>query len=295
MEISLPGNKTYVAAISGGVDSMVLLDQLIKYRKSNNWVIIVAHIDHGIRPDSGLDRELVEKVAKENDLIFETISLNLDSEASEDQARAKRYEFLESLVSKYKASSIITAHHQDDLLETAILNIVRGTGRKGLTSLISNENRLRPLIGYPKSDLIDYATKNKISWREDSTNSDPKYLRNYIRLNIMPKFDASARLKLLSVINRLSVINAELDEGLSNLIIDHSADHKLDRLWFTLLSHNLAREVLATWLRQNNLAAFNRLTLERLVVSAKVAKVGSHLPVYGGHDLIINKSTLSLS
>jgi tRNA(Ile)-lysidine synthetase-like protein len=295
MEIDLPGSKTYVAAISGGVDSMVLLDLLIKNRELNNWQIIVAHINHGIRHDSLEDQQLVEKTAHENGLMFESTSLNLAANASESLARTKRYEFLESLVSKYKADAIITAHHQDDLIETAIINLIRGTGRKGLSPLINNKTRLRPLINYSKPDLINYAKGNKINWREDSTNSDPSYLRNYIRLNILPGLDASARLKFVSVIHSMSTINAELDAGLSDLTKCHMQSNELDRNWFTLLPHNLAREVLASWLRANNLASFNRLTLERLVVSAKVARARALCPIYSNRYLIINKTTLSLS
>lgn len=295
MEITLPNSKKYIAAISGGVDSMVLLNLLARHKDKNNWEIIVAHVDHGIRHDSLLDKELVEKTANLSGLKYESISLGLNQEASEDLARTKRYQFLEMLAAKHQADAVITAHHQDDLLETAILNIVRGTGRKGLTSLINNDRRLRPLINYSKAEIIDYAKSNSVMWREDSTNTDPRYLRNYIRLNIMPRLNTSARSKLINILNDMSGINIELDKELSDLISRQSKPNELDRIWFSLLPHALAREVLATWLRQNQLAGFNKLTLERLVVSAKVARVKQSFPIYSDKYLIINKSTLSLS
>lgn len=291
----LAKDKTYVVAVSGGVDSMVLLDLIIKNHLTNNWQVIVAHIDHGIRSNSENDKRLVEKVTGQSGLAFESIRLNLGEGASEELARSKRYEFLNELVDRYKADAIITAHHEDDLIETAIVNIIRGTGRKGLTSLMNNDKRLRPLISYPKKDILDYAKNNNVIWREDSTNADQKYLRNYIRIKVVPKFDASARSKFISILNKMSDINAELDQELISLISHQSKSNEIDKVWFSLLSHALAREVLATWLRQNHLAGFNKLTLERLVVSAKVARVKQSFPIYSDKYLIINKSTLSLS
>ncbi len=290
----MPSNQTYIAAISGGVDSMVLLDLLIGKAEKCNWQIIVAHVDHGIRSDSLLDKQLVEQVANNHNLLFETTRLSLGPGSSEELARQQRYRFLEELASKYHASAIVTAHHQDDLIETAIINLIRGTGRKGLTSLIDNDSRLRPLIHYTKADIINYARQRSISWREDSSNTDESYLRNYIRRNIMPRIDASARSKLVGILNELSRINRQLDAILAEIINQQTVANELDRAWFKLLPHRTALEVMASWLRQNNLAGFSKLTLERLVVSAKVARVKQSFPIYNNQYLFINKSTLSL-
>lgn len=293
MEVNLPEHQTYIVAVSGGVDSMVLLDLIIKSHK--DWQIVVAHVDHGIRPDSHEDRELVKKIADANHLIFETTELKLGPKASENLAREKRYEFLNVLKNKYQAAAIVTAHQQDDLLETAILNIIRGTGRRGLTAIMDSQDRLRPLLTYPKADIKKFATDHNIPWREDSTNQDVHYLRNYIRLKIMPRFNTSARLKLLDIINKTKTINDELDQSLGELIKHQAVTNELDRAWFSGLSHALAKEVMATWLRFNNLNSFSSLTLERLVVSAKVAKVGQSFPVFSGNYLVINNNSLSLS
>ncbi|HET8991944.1 MAG TPA: tRNA lysidine(34) synthetase TilS [Candidatus Saccharimonadales bacterium] len=294
MEISLPKDKTYIVAISGGVDSMVLLDLLVDAHHANNWNLVIAHVDHGIRSDSGQDKDLVATVAKKHNLVFEFTQLSLGEATSEQVARVKRYEFLDRLARDYKASAIVTAHHEDDLIETAIINIIRGTGRKGLTSLVNNPHRLRPLISYSKADIISYARKANLVWREDTTNADQKYLRNYIRINIIPKLNDSARSKFVAILNNMSILNLELDDILDKLI-KQQPDNQLDKLWFSLLPNAVAKEVLAAWFRHNNLAGFNKLTLERLVVSAKVARVKQRFPIYSGTYLIINKSTLSLS
>ena len=102
----------FIVAVSGGVDSVVLLDKLVKIGKSQ---LIVTHFDHGIRPDSADDAKFVAGLAKKYDLVFETGGLELGANASEDLARQKRYAFLRTIANKYDAQ-IVTAHHMDDFL-----------------------------------------------------------------------------------------------------------------------------------------------------------------------------------
>ena len=119
---------TYIVAVSGGVDSIVLLDLLANQEKAK---LIVAHFDHGIRNDSRDDRMFVQDLAVRYELPFVYDVGNLGQGASEAKAREARYTFLRGVRQAAGARSIITAHHEDDVLETAILNIMRGTGRKG--------------------------------------------------------------------------------------------------------------------------------------------------------------------
>src|SRR5689334_19288064 len=117
----------YVLAVSGGVDSMVLLHAL---QGRPGVKLVVAHYDHGIRPDSHEDRHLVQVVAAQHGLPFEYEEDWLGWGTSEETAREARYNFLERTRQRHKSDAIITAHHQDDVLETAIINLLRGTGRK---------------------------------------------------------------------------------------------------------------------------------------------------------------------
>ena len=142
LNIEIPTGK-YVVAVSGGVDSMVLLDILAKQEDLN---LVIAHFDHGIRPDSAKDETLVAKVAKRHGLVFTSKKVALGSNASEALARDARYRFLKTVVKDNHAKALITAHHQNDQIETAVFNLLRGTGRKGLGSLQSTELVLRPLI-----------------------------------------------------------------------------------------------------------------------------------------------------
>src|SRR5437868_2321087 len=144
----VPGR--YVLAVSGGVDSMVLLDLLAKQTELE---LIVAHFNHGIRPDSAKDEELVAKVAKRLKRSFEAGQGKLSGHTSEEKARDARYKFLKAVTSKYSAVAIVTAHHQDDMIETVILNLLRGTGYRGFTAISNNDEVIRPLLGYAKKEI----------------------------------------------------------------------------------------------------------------------------------------------
>lgn len=286
--LSSPG--TYVVAVSGGVDSMVLLDLLARQK---DYDLIVAHVDHGIRPDSAEDRRLVGQVAQALNVPFEYYEAGLDSEASEDTARKVRYDFLFDTARRHGAHAVVTAHHQDDVLETAVINIMRGTNRKGLTSLASREGVERPLLDMPKRDIIMYAEDKGLEWHEDSTNFDTDYLRNYARHELLPRFDTADRARLLQIISGLRTTNSELDELLGRQLAEQ-AGGELNRGWFAALPHTVARETMAAWLRGNGLRDFDAKALERLVVAAKTAEAGKTFDVLHGAKLAVGPRHLAL-
>lgn len=279
----------YVVAVSGGVDSIVLLDLL---SKKPGLGLVVAHYNHGIREDSSHDLIHVQQVAKKYGLEFFAEAGKLGPNADEALARTKRYEFLNSIKEKTNSKAIITAHHQDDLLETAVINLLRGTNRRGLSSMYSKEI-IRPLLNYPKQDLVTYATTHKLSWREDSTNQDTKYLRNYIRLEIMPKFSAKERNNLLNIIEDSHGSNEQIDNILSSLVADNSKDGKLSRSWFISLPHNIAKEVMSSWLRQQAIN-FDKSVIESLVIAAKTLDSGKSRDIDKGHILRVQGDYLAL-
>jgi tRNA(Ile)-lysidine synthase len=302
---------TYVVAVSGGVDSMALLDMLTKQgqraegRGQRNaaaspfalrpspWRLIVAHYDHGIRADSKLDRQLVQETAKKYGLPFVYDEGKLGKEASEAQARQARYKFLRHVRETSKARAIITAHHQDDALETAIINWLRGTGRRGYTALRNDGSLKRPLLNIPKQELINYARRNHLKWREDSTNQDPAYVRNFIRLKLMPQLTAGQRSNLVKAIEELRGLNERIDHRLINFLHTQPIRQHIDRHWFIMLPHDVALEVLAMWLRLHD-CAFDTKTLNRLAVAAKTFKPGQQADVDRQHILKIESVYLAL-
>ncbi len=284
-----PGH--YVVAVSGGVDSVALLDLLIKQAPSSK--LVVAHFDHGIREDSGLDRHHVQELAAHHRLPFVFHEGRLGPKASEATARTARYDFLHKVRLAAAAHAVITAHHQDDLIETVMLNLIRGTGRRGVTSLKSTDTVVRPLLHVPKAQLMAYAQANGLKWREDPSNHDTRFTRNYIRHNLLPHLSDTQRQFLLDQVTKLHKLNDEIDSELVSVLHLRPKINALDRRWFTGLPHSVAKEVIAGWLNQLGIG-YDSKTLERLVRAAKVFRPGSQTDVTGSWVLRIGKEVATL-
>ena len=286
MKIDMPAGS-YVVAVSGGVDSMVLLDLL---RLHPGVRLTVAHFDHGIREDSAEDRLLVQRQAKRYKMPFVYDMGRLGADTSEAQARGARYAFLRTVQETSQANALLTAHHQDDVLETVIINLLRGTGRKGLSSLTNGEGIIRPLLNVPKSEILDYARRHGLIWREDSTNASDNYLRNRVRHNILPEWNAEQKKKLLAINLHMREVNKEVDQ-----ILEPEVQGDLDREWFVSLPHDVAREVIAAWLRLNSIGDFDRSTLERLTIAGKVADAGKSIDIVNGYKMQVSPGFLALT
>lgn len=291
MRVSV-GAGTYVVAVSGGVDSMVLLDLL---RQRPGMKLVVAHYDHGMRADSAKDRKLVQAVAKKHGLSFVHEAGKLGAKTSEARARTARYGFLNRVKEASGAKAIITAHHEDDALETAILNLLRGSGRKGLTALKTTDELIRPLLSYSKERIRDYAENQALLWREDPSNCDTKYLRNYVRANILSKFPAGKRAQLIILLDQMRGINNELDNQLAAMLHVQPAVDKLDRAWFIQLPHSVAKELVHAWLIRHNIRNVNKKTIERLIVAMKTGKLGQKIDVDHKYILKISRNRLALA
>ncbi len=204
----------YVVAVSGGVDSMVLVDML---RRLPGLDLVVAHADHGQRADSPQDEQLVAGYCHTYNLTFVSEKLSLPSGVSEALARTARWDFLRRCSKDNNARAIMTAHHQDDLIETAIITLSRGTGWRGLAPFIKSTSILQPLLKYTKNDIIAYARRHNIVWREDSTNADEHYLRNYVRHTVIPTSDQKSndwRETFLQRIRKQQEVRIKINEQL---------------------------------------------------------------------------------
>ena len=180
----------FLLAISGGVDSMVLLDLFSK----TNFKYAIAHCNFGLRDnESDIDADFVHSVAKEKKQKFFTKKFNTVKYAKEHKlslqmaARELRYDWFKKLKEEHGFCLIATAHHQDDSVETLLINLIRGTGFSGLHGIQElSLDIIRPLLSFCKKDIYLYAKKHSIKYREDSSNSDDKYVRNKIRNKIIP-------------------------------------------------------------------------------------------------------------
>jgi tRNA(Ile)-lysidine synthetase-like protein len=279
--------KAYVVAVSGGVDSVALLDMFVKKQPAGTD-IIVAHVDHGIREDSSKDADLVRGLAKNYGLPFESTSLKLGAEASEALARQERYIFLRQCCKKHNAQ-LVTAHHQDDVLETMLINLIRGTGWRGLVSLDSEEI-LRPLLSTPKSELIAYAKEHSLQWREDSTNSNQRYLRNYVRLNLLPRMhskDSETAAKLLAVNQRVMELKKDIATELQNILAESNKEVSTHHL--IMWPEAVAREILYSVLTKLDPNWHpSKLQLQRALHFVKSARIGQQI-VISKHLKLIRK------
>lgn len=248
----------YVVAVSGGVDSMVLLDMMIRAGERD---LIVAHFDHGIRADSFEDAELVKNAAQGYGVPFAMRREKLGRGASEAHARERRYRFLRGLATKHNAR-IVTAHHLDDLVETVAINMTRGTGWRGLAVLDSD--CLRPLLDMDKQTLIAYAKRYGIAWREDSTNQSDAYLRNRIRKKASDISDDTKR-QLRALHARQRELKGHVSAEVRSLV---GSGPKYERYFFTHVPAAVAVECL----RDITDGKLTRPQLVRALHAIKVAK-----------------------
>ena len=189
----LKSEDTIVIGVSGGPDSMCLFHVLKSYQDKLNLKIICAHVNHGLRKESDEEAIFVKKCCKKYNYIFEYMKIEnyVNNKFSEQEAREKRYGFFIDLVKKYNAKYLMTAHHGDDLIETIMMRIVRGSNLKGyvgipLITKSHNYKLVRPFIYCTKDELQEYVLNNKIKYVIDKTNSDDKYTRNRYRKHLLP-------------------------------------------------------------------------------------------------------------
>lgn len=219
-------NSTIVIACSGGPDSMCLLNLLISIRNKKELNLIVAHVNHKIRKESDNEALLVKKFCEENRVIFEYKELNeyKNNKFSEEDAHKKRYAFFREIIKKYNAKYLVTAHHGDDLIETILMRISRGSNLSGYVGIKSvSENKdyitLRPLLFVSKDEIIQYNKEHSIDYVIDESNNSLDYTRNRYRHVVLPflkKEDKNIHLKYLKFSKELE----EADEFINNYIYD---------------------------------------------------------------------------
>lgn len=264
----------YLVAVSGGVDSVVLLKKLVSESKHE---IVVAHFDHGIRPESDADARFVEGLAKQYGFMFETSREELGAEASEATARERRYIFLRDMATKHKAT-IATAHHGDDLIETIAINLIRGTGWRGLAVLDTLDIE-RPLLKLTKYDIYQYALKHDLEWVEDETNASDAYLRNRVRRQLGALIDAADKKAIWELWQQQLKLKHDITIEEDTLLGEGST---YSRYLFTHIDTIVATELLRAITKRG----ITRPQAERALYSIKTAKPGSISEVGAGIRLV---------
>jgi len=188
--LEVPEGAKVLVALSGGVDSMVLLHLCM----DAGLEVVVAHVNYKLRgEDSDSDAALAQRVCADNNLPFYSKNaegLSGDKGSFQDKARQFRYDWFSRIMREENARFLMTAHHLDDRVETLFMNLARGAGVKGLKSIPERNLRtLRPLLRFRKNELIAFAAEEGIEWREDASNEKDLYLRNKVRQTLIPAFE----------------------------------------------------------------------------------------------------------
>lgn len=237
-ELKITYGDTIVVAVSGGPDSMALLTLLLKLKRAIDIEIVCAHVNHNTgRNGQFEEQKFVEKYCRNNNIIFETMTIeNYGDDNFHNEARTIRYNFFNELVKKYHAKYLMTAHHGDDLMETILMRIVRGStlkGYSGFSKLVDMKHYkiVRPLIHLTKKEIEDYLKKNKIAYVIDSSNSKDVYTRNRFRKYILPeikKEDKNVHHKFYKFSNTLLEYNNYIEKVVQEKIKEIYPDNILN-------------------------------------------------------------------
>lgn len=234
-------NDKIVVAVSGGPDSMALIDILynsknvFKERYNIKYNLVVAHVNHMLREESKDEKIYVERYCGDRNIEFYYLEKDVEKESiqykmgTEEYARKIRYEFFEEVRIKTNSNKIAVAHNLNDNVETILLNIIRGSGIKGLCGMGYTYNYvIRPLIDIPKKDLLDYCISNELSPCFDKTNDQDIYMRNKVRLNLIPTIQKEYNSNFINNILRLRQL-AILDEEFLNSYTVNIVDNSIQK------------------------------------------------------------------
>ncbi len=285
---------TIVIGCSTGPDSMALFDMLLKIKDKYNLQIICAHVNHNVRKQSIEEAEFIKKYCDERNILIESMVIEKYGDDNfQNEARNIRYHFFEKVVQKYKANYLMTAHHGDDLIETILMRITRGSninGYSGFHKIVDMDGYkiVRPLIYYTKDELYKYDEENNVTYYIDDTNSKMKYTRNRYRKNVLPflkEEDSNVHRKFLKYSNTIEeaskYIEKERDKALKR-VTDNKTGKILIDLFLELDSY-IQKEILYYIMAdyyQDDLILVNDKHIELLfsLITSKKANMEVNLP-----------------
>ncbi|MGM0688747.1 MAG: tRNA lysidine(34) synthetase TilS [Bacillota bacterium] len=216
--------------MSGGPDSLCLLHLLKRLSSEYMLNLVVAHLNHCLRPEAVQEADGVEKIASDLSLPFEVRAVDIRNYkkqhaiSEEEAGRKARYDFLFETAEKYKASRIALGHHLDDQAETVLLNVIRGTGVDGLAGMLPRRTRgdiqlVRPLLCLRRSEIESYCAANNLQPFTDSSNLETNYTRNKLRLELIPQLQLEYNPRIREALFRLGSLAADDRMYLQNMAI----------------------------------------------------------------------------
>lgn len=255
----LQNKDIVVFACSGGPDSMCLLNLLLEQKKKKNLTLICAHVNHNVRKESLEEYDFVKKYCEERGIIFEGMTIfSYSGENFHDEAHKKRRMFFSQIVNKYHANYLMTAHHGDDLIETILMRLTRGsslTSYKGFSKIQKENNYsiIRPLITATKEQIKKYDDENLIPYVNDASNESDKYTRNRYRHYVLPflkKENKQVHQKFLQFNEEMYRINEFLVKFTKNALTDCLDNDNLHIVEMKKFDPFIQREVLKEYLYQ---------------------------------------------
>lgn len=277
LEKILKDTDTIVFACSGGPDSMCLLNLLYQFQNKKNLTLVCAHVNHNVRKESEEEYLFVKEYCEQRKIIFEGLKLEKISKNNfHNDAHQKRRDFFEKIVEKYQAQYLMTAHHGDDLIETILMRLTRGTslnGYKGFSKIQQEKNYqiIRPLITTTKKEIEEYDKLNKIPYVIDESNNKDKYTRNRYRHYILPflkKENKNVHQKFLQFNEEICRINEFLVKFTKNALTDCLENDNLLIVELKKLDLLIQQEVLKEYLYQiyqNDIVYLNEKHLKSLL------------------------------
>ncbi len=192
-EVGIQYGDSIIVGVSGGPDSMALLHLMSSIKKKLDIEVICAHVNHNVRKESSDEKKFVEQFCQDHNIVFESMKIeDYGDDNFHNEARSKRYHYFGKIVKKYNAKYLLTAHHGDDLIETILMRIVRGSTLRGYSGFskivkIDDYTVLRPFINVTKDEIFEYNRINNITFVQDASNQKDVYTRNRFRKYIVPE------------------------------------------------------------------------------------------------------------
>jgi tRNA(Ile)-lysidine synthase len=217
------GSLTIVVGLSGGADSVGLLDALATVGPRRGFRVIAAHLDHGLRPDAAADALFCADLCAQLGVPFRSGRADVAARARrerggiEQAARLERYAFLRAVKEEEGAVAVAVAHTRDDQAETLLLRLLRGAGRSGLSAMRARVGDiLRPLLDVSREEVRSYLQGRGLAWREDPSNADPSFLRNRVRRELMPYLESRFNPRIGETLARSAALLADEAELLGS-------------------------------------------------------------------------------
>jgi tRNA(Ile)-lysidine synthase len=300
-----PGrNEVVLCALSGGADSVALLDALAALGRRRGFVVRAAHLDHGLRAESGADAAFCVDLCCRLGVPLRRGRADVAARARreggglEDAGRRERYAFLRRVKEEEEASVIAVAHTRDDQAETVLLRMLRGSGAGGLSAMQPRSGDvIRPLLAVSREAVLEHLRRRGLPWREDESNADPRFLRNRVRHELLPYLEARFNPRVRETLARAASLLADEAETLRSLA---------DASWPAVSRREGTRAVLAAGPLRSAPPAVARLLVRRAldeagglrgVSAAHVDKVlslvrasasGHRLALPGGREAVVS-------